>query len=73
MARNTYIKKIALQPADIQTTLTAGVSLDHIFSIGAALLGGLLWNSFGYQYVFLMGAVFAVINFFTALRIRFPH
>jgi predicted MFS family arabinose efflux permease len=73
MARNTYMKKIARQPADIQTTLTAGISLDHVFSISAALLGGLIWSSFGYQYVFLMGAVIAVFNFFTALRIRIPH
>ncbi|MBN2676650.1 MAG: MFS transporter [Anaerolineaceae bacterium] len=72
MARNTYIKKIALKPADIQTTLTAGVSIDHVFSISAALLGGLIWSEFGYQYVFLMGAVIAVINFFTALKIRMP-
>jgi predicted MFS family arabinose efflux permease len=72
MARSTYMKKIALRPADIQTTLTAGVSLDHVFSISAALLGGLIWSSFGYQYVFLMGAVIALINFFAALRIRLP-
>ncbi len=73
MARSTYMKKIALQPADIQTALTAGVSLDHIFSIGAALLGGLIWSSFGYQYVFLMGAAIALVNLFTALRIRLPE
>jgi predicted MFS family arabinose efflux permease len=73
MARSTYMKKIALRPADIQTTLTAGVSLDHVFSIGAALLGGVIWSGFGYQYVFLMGAVIALINIFTALRIRLPE
>ncbi|MGB8252429.1 MAG: MFS transporter [Anaerolineaceae bacterium] len=73
MARSTYMKKIARQPADIQATLTAGVTLDHIFSIGAALLGGLIWNAFGFQYVFLMGVIIAVINFFTALRIRLPQ
>ena len=73
MARSTYMKKIARQQADIQATLTAGVTLDHIFSIGAALLGGLIWSAFGFQYVFLMGVVIAVINFFTALRVRIPN
>jgi predicted MFS family arabinose efflux permease len=73
MARNTYIKKIAIQPADIQSTLTAGISIDHIFSITAALLGGLIWSQYGYQYVFLMGALIALINFFTAMRIRIPQ
>jgi predicted MFS family arabinose efflux permease len=73
MARSTYMKKIARQPADIQTTLTAGISLDHFFSISTALLGGLIWSAFGYQYVFLMGAAIAVINFFTALRVQLPQ
>jgi predicted MFS family arabinose efflux permease len=72
MARNTYMKKIALKPEDIQTTLTAGVSIDHVFSISAALLGGVIWSAYGYQYVFLLGAVIAVINFFTAIKIRIP-
>ncbi|HSB01586.1 MAG TPA: MFS transporter [Anaerolineales bacterium] len=73
MARATYMKKIALQPDHIQPTLTAAVTIDHIFSISAALLGGVVWNVFGFQYVFLFGAVIAVINFFTALRVRTPQ
>ena len=47
--------------------------LDHIFSITAALVGGIIWNAFGFQYVFLMGAGLAVINFFTALQVRLPQ
>jgi predicted MFS family arabinose efflux permease len=73
MARATYMKKIALQPDHIQPALTAAVTIDHIFSISAALLGGLVWNAFGFQYVFLFGAVIAVINFFIALRVRIPQ
>ena len=72
MARSTYMKKIALKPDDIQPALAAGVSIDHIFSISLALLGGVIWNQFGYQYVFLMGVVIAVINIFAASRIRLP-
>ena len=70
MARATYMKKIALQPDHIQPALTAAVTIDHVFSITAALVGGVIWNAFGFQYVFLMGAGLAVINFFTALRVR---
>jgi predicted MFS family arabinose efflux permease len=73
MARATYMKKIALQPDHIQPALTAAVTIDHVFSITAALIGGLIWNVFGFQYVFLMGAGLAVINFFTALRVRLPQ
>ena len=72
MARSTYMKKIALQPKDVQPALTLAVTLDHVFSISAALLGGLIWNSFGFQYVFLFGAVIALVNLAVALRVRIP-
>ena len=72
MARTTYMKKIALHPDDVQPALTASVTIDHTFSIVIALLAGVIWNVFGYQYVFLLGVGIAVLNFFAALRIRLP-
>jgi predicted MFS family arabinose efflux permease len=73
MARSTYMKKIAKQPADIQPTLTAGVTIDHVFSITAALVGGVIWSRYGFQYVFLFGMLIAILNFFVALRVRVPE
>jgi predicted MFS family arabinose efflux permease len=70
MARATYLKKIALKPEDVSQTLTMGVTIDHVFSISIALVSGLIWNSLGYQYVFLLGALISVINLFSASRIR---
>ena len=72
MARSTYMKKIALRPDDIQPALAAGVTIDHVFSITAALAGGLIWNRMGFQYVFLFGAVLALLNLAAALQIRLP-
>ena len=73
MARATYMKKIALRPDHVQSTLTAGVTIDHVFSISAAILGGMIWNAFGFQYVFMFGALLAIINFFVAGRVRVPN
>jgi predicted MFS family arabinose efflux permease len=73
IARATYIKKIALRPEDVQPALTASVTIDHIFSIGIALLGGLIWNTFGFQYVFLLGVFIALLNLAAALRVRIPR
>jgi predicted MFS family arabinose efflux permease len=70
MARSTYIKKIAIDPKHVQPALTVSVTIDHIFSISIALLGGLIWNAFGFQYVFLMGVVIAAINFFFAMQVK---
>ncbi|RPH53202.1 MAG: MFS transporter, partial [Desulfobacteraceae bacterium] len=70
IARATYLKKIAVKPEDVSQTLSMGISIDHIFSITIALLSGLIWKAFGYQYVFLLGAVIAVVNYFSASRIK---
>ena len=72
MARSMYIKKIARIDADVQPALTAGVTIDHIFSISVALLGGLIWNIFGFQYVFLLGILIAALNFIACSAIRVP-
>jgi hypothetical protein len=49
-----------------------GVTIDHFFSIAIALVSGWIWLSLGYQYVFLLGAVIALVNFFSASRVRTP-
>lgn len=72
MARTTYMKKIALQPEDIQPALSAGVTIDHVFSISAALVGGVIWSRYGYQYVFFFGVLIALANLAAALRIQVP-
>jgi len=69
MARATWLKKIVWDPSHITPTLQMAVSLDHVFSIFAAVLGGLIWKRFGYEYVFLFAAGIAVVNLFSALRI----
>ncbi len=73
MARATYLKKIAVHPSHVAPTMTMGVSIDHVFSIGIAFGCGFIWNAFGFQYVFLLGAFIAVVNLFSALRLRIPE
>ncbi|WP_304239502.1 MFS transporter [Gracilinema caldarium] len=73
VARSVWIKKIAEKPSDIAPTLAMGVSIDHIFSIAVALMAGLLWDHFGYQWVFLAGAGIAVINFIASRFVRTPE
>jgi MFS family permease len=72
MARSTYMRKIARQISDVQPALTVSVTIDHIFSISLALIGGVIWNTFGFQYVFLMGMFIAIGNFFAALQVYIP-
>ncbi len=72
MARATYLKKIVVHPDHITPTLTMSVSLDHVFSISIALVGGVIWAAWGYQMVFLLGGCIALLNFISAQFIKIP-
>lgn len=70
MARTTYLNKIVDSPSDLTPTLSMGLTIDHAVSMTIPFLGGLVWMKFGYQYVFLIAAVIASLNFLAALRIN---
>jgi predicted MFS family arabinose efflux permease len=72
MARSMYMKKIAVDKSHVQPALTAAVTIDHLFSISIALLGGVIWSTFGFQYVFLLGIIIAALNFLAANFIHIP-
>ena len=70
MARSTYVRKIAVDLADVTPTLSTGVSLQHITSMVIPIFGGLLWLKVGYQAVFMAAAVIAFLNLVLSRRIK---
>lgn len=70
MARSTYLRKIAVDIADVTPTLSTGVSLQHIASMLIPVFGGLLWTAVGYQAVFMAAAVIAFLNLVLSRKIR---
>ena len=70
MARSTYVRKIAVDLADVTPTLSTGVSLQHIASMIIPVFGGLLWAAVGYEAVFIAAAVIAFLNFLLSRKIR---
>ncbi|RCX17922.1 hypothetical protein DFR58_10690 [Anaerobacterium chartisolvens] len=70
MARSTYVRKIAIDLADVTPTLSTGVSLQHIASMVIPIFGGLLWLQVGYQAVFMAAAVIALLNLVLSLKIK---
>jgi len=70
MARSTYVKKIAICPEDVIPTLSAGTSFDHVVAMSVPFLGGLLWTTMGYKYVFIIAAIIALLNLVLSLKIR---
>jgi predicted MFS family arabinose efflux permease len=69
MARSTYVRKIAVDLADVTPTLSTGVSLQHIASMVIPVFGGLLWAAIGYQAVFIAAAVIAFLNLILSRKI----
>ena len=70
MARSTYVRKIAVTPEDVTPTLSTGTSLQHVASMLIPVFGGILWETLGYQWVFVAAAVIALINLLLSRKIK---
>ena len=57
----TYLNKIAPQ-SDLKPTLAMGVTMNHVAAVAVPLIGGLAWKQFGYQIIFISGAIFVLIS-----------
>ena len=73
IARTTYLKKIAEDPADITPTMSVGLTIDHAVAMSLPIFSGWIWVNVGYQWVFVMAAGIALAGFFVCLRIRVPR
>jgi predicted MFS family arabinose efflux permease len=54
---NSYLKKIA-RPEDVRPSLAAGLTMMHVPALVVPILGGALWNAYGFAVPFLLGAGF---------------
>ncbi|MCX5783124.1 MAG: MFS transporter, partial [Elusimicrobia bacterium] len=70
IARTTYISKIALHKADVPSSISLGMTMDHAVSMVIPTLGGMLWIAFGYRSVFMAASLLAVAGFFVAGKIK---
>lgn len=58
MTRSLYARSISSGQNELTATLSTGISINHLFSIIIALLGGLLWEQLGIELLFLFAAGF---------------
>ena len=68
-ARAIYVGRLCASRDELSTTLSMGVTIDHIFSMTVPFVGGIIWKASGYEMVFLLAAVIAVGTAFTAFGI----
>ncbi len=72
VARTTYLKKIALDPGDITPSLSLGITIDHAVAMTLPILSGVIWERWGYEWVFVLAGAIALVGFFICLQIRIP-
>jgi predicted MFS family arabinose efflux permease len=72
VARTTYLKKIAVDPADITPTISLGITIDHVVAMTLPVLSGFIWERYGHQWVFVLAGAIALGGFFICLQIRVP-
>ncbi len=73
IARTTYLKKIAVDPADITPTISLGITIDHVVAMTLPILSGIIWERYGHQWVFVLAGAIALGGFFICLKIRIPE
>ncbi len=65
LALPSYLNRIAA-PADRRQCLAMGVTMNHIAAVIMPLIGGLLWERYGYRIPFYCGAGVAMISLMVA-------
>lgn len=70
MVKSIYLRSIAWNEDEVTSTLSMGVSLDHVVSIIAAIAGGYVWGQWGSQWVFFLAAAFSLGNLYAAYRVQ---
>jgi hypothetical protein len=69
-ARGIYVKRLSSTSEEATSTISLGMSIDHVFSMTVPMAGALLWEWYGFSSVFLMAAGLAATIFFASSRIR---
>ena len=62
LATNLYVKDISDNKDELTSTLSTGISINHLISIIAAPVGGWIWLRFGVGTLFAVAAVMALLN-----------
>jgi len=69
LALTTYIDKIS-RPDDLSPNISMGVTVNHIAAVTMPIVGGILWERFNYQTMFLLGASIVLVSIFMASKIK---
>ncbi|WP_320129895.1 MFS transporter [uncultured Sphaerochaeta sp.] len=72
MASKVYVQDIADTQEEMTSTITTGISVNHLISVVVALLGGYIWQQVGIEMLFTLSGILGLINTLFALTIKKP-
>lgn len=72
LATNLYVKTITADQDELTSTLSTGISMNHLISIIVAPLGGMVWEHWGVGVLFSFAAAMAVCNSIFAYMLPRP-
>lgn len=70
MASNVYVQDLSDTPEEVKATISTGVSVNHLITILIALFGGWIWQVMGIETLFMMSAIFGLLNSAYAVSIK---
>lgn len=70
LATNIYVRDIASGDDEVTSSISTGISINHLISIISAPIGGWVWQRYGVQVLFNFAAGMAVANTVCACMIR---
>jgi len=62
LATNVYVREVADSTDELSSTLSTGISINHLISIIVAPLGGWVWVKYGVGMLFVFSATMAIFN-----------
>ena len=69
--RAVYVRSLTKDNEELSSTLSMGMTIDHVFSMTVPFLGGILWKLYGYEVVFLAAGIIAIITSAVAFGIKY--
>jgi len=70
MASNLYVQDLSDSNDEMKSTISMGVSINHLISIFIALCGGFIWRTLGIELLFVASAVLGLCNSAYAATIK---
>ena len=68
-AHVTYLSKIVESADELTASISTSYSIEHLVSIMAPIVAGIIWVRFGYPWVFFVSAIVAGLMFLTSSRL----